>query len=289
MVDGSRSRYHAIMSNPIENHYTTADLLERIFAALVMGGKNPYALRVDDLSRMDEFHTRGRHATRELAELGAISADSRVLDVGCGIGGSARFLAHKYSCQVTGIDLTAAYVQAADRLTHLTGLDNHCCFLTGEATRLPFNDAEFDVVWTEHAQMNVSNKEAFYKEAARVLKPSGRFLFYDVFAGKETPQFPTPWADQAGISFLISQDSAISLMKAQGLNVDFWQEKQGEAIAALKANTSKLASDEAGSLPALGPHLLMGENATEKITNHLYNLETGKITLVMGCAVKSVC
>ena len=276
------------MSNPIEHHYATGDLLERIFAALVMAGKNPYALQVDDLSRIDEFHTRGRQATLELAELGSISEDCRVLDVGCGIGGSARFLAQKFSCHVTGIDLTTDYVQAADRLTHLTGLENRCTFVSGDATRLPFNDSDFDIVWTEHAQMNISNKSAFYKEIARVLKPSGRFLFYDVFSGKEKPTFPTPWADRSEISFLVSQDTAISLMQNEGLKVDVWEEKQTAALQALKGKpTSPPPLADATSLPTLGTHLLMGESAAEKINNHRHNLENGKITLVMGSARKS--
>lgn len=281
------SRYHAAMSNPIEDHYTTADLLERIFAALVMAGKNPYDLQVDDLSRIDEFHTRGRRATRELAELGSLTANCQILDVGCGIGGSARFLAQNYSCHVVGIDLTETYVQAANRLTHLTGLGNRCTFVVGNATKLPFDNATFDVVWTEHAQMNVANKTAFYQEIARVLKPSGRFLFYDVFAGIGNPQFPTPWADQAEISFLVSQDAAISLMKKQGLEIEVWEEKQIDAITALQDKVvENQATDEASPSTALSTQLLMGDLAAVKSTNHRLNLETGTITLVMGSAVR---
>ena len=73
---------------PVQRHYTRFDLADRIFDALRRAGADLDALTVDDLGPIDEFHIRGREATTELAELGALSPGTSVLDVGCGIGGA---------------------------------------------------------------------------------------------------------------------------------------------------------------------------------------------------------
>ena len=114
------------MANSIEKHYSSDNLLERIFAGLVMAGKNPFALTVDDLASVDEFHSRGRQSTLELAKLAAPTSACRILDIGCGLGGSARFLAERFASQVTGLDLTHDYISAAKRLSQLTGLSERC-------------------------------------------------------------------------------------------------------------------------------------------------------------------
>ncbi|MCP4462214.1 MAG: methyltransferase domain-containing protein [Planctomycetaceae bacterium] len=271
------------MANSIEKHYSSDNLLERIFAGLVMAGKNPFALTVDDLASVDEFHSRGRQSTLELAKLAAPTSACRILDIGCGLGGSARFLAERFACQVTGLDLTHDYIAAAERLSQLTGLSERCSWRVGDATELPFDNACFDLVWTEHAQMNVSDKTTFYQEIARVLKPGGRFAFHDVFAGSSTPTFPVPWAEESGISFLISEQVAKALIQSTGLHIETWVEQNEKTAAALKKN---LGQPESQAVPPLGLHLLMGPNATIKLHNHLKNMQLGKITIAMGLATK---
>ncbi len=271
------------MADPIEKHYASNNLLERIFAGLVMAGKNPFALNVDDLACVDEFHSRGRQSTLELAELATPTSACRVLDIGCGLGGSARFLADRFGCRVTGIDLTPDYIAAATRLSELTGLSKQCSWHVGNATELPFDDACFDLIWTEHAQMNIQNKPAFYEEIFRVLKPDGRFAFHDAFAGSALPTFPVPWAEDPAISFLVSQEAARSLIQSTGLQIEAWVEQSELTASAFEKNLQNLATD---TLSPLGLHLLMGDNAYKKIRNHLQNMQLGKITIAMGLAIK---
>jgi len=106
---------------------------------------------------------RGREATVELARLASLEPGQRVLDVGCGLGGAARYLALEYGCRATGIDLTDAYVHVAAEIARLVGLERSVAFTQGSAVALPFADAAFDVVWTEHVQMNIADKPAFYR------------------------------------------------------------------------------------------------------------------------------
>ena len=73
---------------------------------------------------MDQFHTRGIKANKDLASLVTPTKSTHILDVGCGIGGPARYLASMYGCQVTGIDLTNRYIEAANMLTKLCHLDS---------------------------------------------------------------------------------------------------------------------------------------------------------------------
>ena len=91
--------------------------------------------RVDDLAGVDEFHSRGREATLELAELLPPAIDTELLDIGSGLGGPARFLAATRGYRVVGIDLTPEYVDVADELTRRCGLADRARFLTADAAR----------------------------------------------------------------------------------------------------------------------------------------------------------
>jgi MPBQ/MSBQ methyltransferase len=167
----------------VDSHYGRGDILNSILRALREMGKDVAQLAPADLAPVDEFHIRGREATVELAGRASLKPGLRVLDVGCGLGGSVRYLASEHQCQVVGIDLTKEYVDVANALADLVGLKHMVEFRQGSALDMPFDDSSFDVVWTEHVQMNIANKRAFYAEIARVLAPRGRLLFHDIFQG----------------------------------------------------------------------------------------------------------
>lgn len=97
-----------------------------------------------------------------------------MLDVGCGLGGTARHLAARYGARVTGVDLTAEYCRVGNLLNELTGLAGQIELLRGDALQLPFQGGCFDAVWTEHAAMNIADKAGLYSELRRVLRSGGR-------------------------------------------------------------------------------------------------------------------
>lgn len=167
-----------------------------------------------DITRYDDLHIGGRVATDQLIDLLNIPAGGRILDVGCGLGGVARALVKRQDVHVTGIDLSPDYIQAAIHLTESDKIN----FQVASALDLPFADNTFDGVITVHTAMNISDKAGFYRQIARVIKPDGLFVLYDVMAGAGAgvPQFPLPWSTGPEASFLITNDKLDRFLKGAG-------------------------------------------------------------------------
>ncbi len=269
----------------VERYYARGSLLEAILGALVAAGKDPEHLSPDDLAPVDAFHIRGREATVELARRAALTADLQVLDVGAGLGGSARYLAAEYQCRVTGIDLTREYVDVAGDLVRRVGLDGRVDFVQASALDLPFAGESFDVVWTEHVQMNIADKARFYGEISRVLKPGGQLLFHDVFQGPAgEPHFPVPWAEDASISHLATPEQARHIIEASGFEIRDWENTSARSLEWFVRAAQRLQS---GSAPPLGIGLLMGPTAKDKFANIVRNLREERIIVLQAVAKKS--
>ena len=260
----------------VEKHYETCGLLESILEALRSSGKDLERLNPADLAPVDEFHIRGREATVELAELAGLSPGLRVVDVGCGLGGSARYLASEYGCHVTGIDLTREYCEVAEALSERVGLSDVVDFHHGSALDMPFGDGMFDAAWTEHTQMNINDKTALYTEIVRVLKPGGRLIFHDIFMGDGgEPFYPVPWAEEGSISFLIAPDDL--LLKEIGFREIAWEDKSAISLDWMRRASQRMTSV---GPPPFGLHLVMGENIETKLENLVRNLEEGRIAVL---------
>lgn len=262
------------------SHYGVGDLGTRILEALRAAGKDIEHLAPGDLAPLDAFHIRGRDASRELAALAQLEATHRVLDVGSGIGGSARYLAAEYGCHVTGIDLTEEYCGVATLLSERCGLAARTAFRAASALELPYADASFDVAWTEHVQMNVADKARFYGEIRRVLVPGGKLLFHDVFRGSAgEPYFPVPWAGDASISHLEAPEEVARLLQSLGLRRRHWEDVTAKSLAWFRALLERFATR---GRPPLGLHLLMGADASHKFENLVRNLDEARIVVVQA-------
>ena len=270
----------------IDKHYGRGWIMDKIEAGLRAAGKDLDALAVDDLAPIDAFHTRGRESTLEVAALANLKSSDQVLDVGCGLGGTARFLADQYGCNVTGIDLTDEYISVGKRLTELVGLDDLVELHQGSALETPYDDERFDVAWTEHVQMNIADKNRFYSEIARVLKPGGRLLFHDIFRGPgDAPIYPAPWAEEESMSALATEEQARSAMEQAGLEIEQWTPKNEQSIEFF---SDVFARMEADGPPPIGIHLLMGDTARDKLKNYVCNLREERTSVALGTAVKRV-
>jgi len=159
----------------VAQHYTHGALEQAILQALRAAGKDPERLSPEDLIGVDEIHLGARSATEWLADDLALTAGERLLDVGCGIGGPARYFAAARGCQVSGLDLTEEFVQVAGALTRRCGLEGRAGFRQGSALAMPFAAGSFEVATLIHVGMNIADKAGLFAEVRRVLRPGGRF------------------------------------------------------------------------------------------------------------------
>lgn len=127
-----------------------------------------------------------RRENEVLAEYAKISKTDRVLDAGCGVGGSSIFLAKHYGCRVNGITLSTKQVEKARAFSVREGVESLVTFDVRDFCRTGFPDASFDVVWGLESVCHAEDKSEFVKEAMRLLKPGGRLMVADGFAAKKT-------------------------------------------------------------------------------------------------------
>jgi MPBQ/MSBQ methyltransferase len=261
----------------VADHYKRRALGDVILAALTAAGKDIEHLTPDDLAPVDEFHSGGRNATVRLAQLAQINGSERVLDVGCGIGGPSRYLASRFGCVVTGLDLTADLVALAGMLAQRTRLSDKVTYRQGDALNLPFADASFDLVWSQNAAMNIADRDRLYAEMHRVLRPAGRLALQEMAAGAGgEPFFPTPWASNKSISFLLTPQSTRAALERIGFRVVAWQDTTEEALQQQMARAKAIETE---SLPPLGLHILIGEAFPTVTKNMLRNLQEERLKL----------
>ena len=206
------------------NHYAPPGLREKVASLIDAAGKTD-TLTIDDLAPMDQFHVLREEPVQRLGEKARIDESTRVLDVACGMGGPARYLAQHFGCHVTGIEYSEEFVATARYLCELTHLDDRVEIVHGDATNLPFEDKRFDVTWTQHAQLNIADKRGFFGEMYRVLKPGGVCVMHDLYGEDDRVHFPSYWAKTAADSFLITLEVTQSLIKECGFRITEWDDK----------------------------------------------------------------
>ncbi|RWB73359.1 MAG: class I SAM-dependent methyltransferase [Mesorhizobium sp.] len=261
----------------VADHYTVDGLETLILDALKLSGKLN-TLSPIDLAPVDEFHMGGRAATQHVIGMMSLPSNAHVLDVGCGLGGVARYLASECGCRATGIDLTAEYVRVGTMLTQRTGLADRVDLHVGSALALPWPHATFDAAVTFHVAMNIADRPRLYAEIARVLKPGGMFAIYDVMKGpQEGLLFPLPWAETEETSFLVTAGEMRDLLDNAGFEII--REEDRREVALEHHRERLVVQSAAGGPPPLGLHLLQGHGASLKSRNMVNMLETNQITL----------
>jgi ubiquinone/menaquinone biosynthesis C-methylase UbiE len=119
-------------------------------------------------------HLGALDATDEIRNLCQIGPDCLVLDVGCGVGMTATYLAKTIGCHVTGIDLREGMIARSNERAEREGVTDIVSFRVADATALPFDDGAFDVVMCESVLALVEDQARVLAEMHRVLKPGGR-------------------------------------------------------------------------------------------------------------------
>jgi ubiquinone/menaquinone biosynthesis C-methylase UbiE len=264
----------------VNRHYGWSGLMETIEAEIRRNEIEPTQVTVDELAPVDNYHWHRLAGTLALARAAEITDVDRVLDVGGGIGGPARQLAHRYGCRVTVLDLTDEYCAVGQTLTAWTKLEDKVSFVCANALAMPFPDGSFDVAWTQHASMNIADKAGLYREMARVVRVGGRLAFFDVLAGPNQPiHFPVPWASDPSFNFLLTPDETRALIARSGFREVTWL--TGEDLDA-ELDRPEPHGDEPSSSPPLNPGLLNGPNGPQMGANVGRNGDEGRILPALG-------
>ena len=269
----------------VARHYSRGHLLERLHAVLAEDGIDARHCSVESLAPYDQFHGRGLEATIEIANLLTVEATDHVLDVGSGIGGPARYFAHRFGCRVTGIDLTAEFCDVARDLTRSLGLERSVTFELGNALAMPFGDGSFEGAYSMNVSMNIADKGGFYREIHRALKPGAWILLSEVARGAGgDPDYPTPWADSAHTSFLSTPVETQSGLTNAGFDVVHLRSTLEQALA---YGARSRAMVERGEKP---PHravmLIHGDMAPQMMANAARGLAEGRIVPIEVLAKK---
>jgi SAM-dependent methyltransferase len=262
----------------VAQHYGSGGIAERILAALraAQGAEAP--VTVDALAPADHFHGRGVVATEELVALLKPQPGERILDIGSGIGGPARWIAAKFGVHVTGVDLTPEFCVAAEALNYATGLADRVRIINGSALALPVPDNSFDRAYSQNVIMNIADKPRFYREALRALRPGGVFAIANACAGPGgAPYYPQMWAATSATSSLATPEETKRDMHEAGFAIIAFRDTTAGRLPA----QTRQAELERGTGSPLGIHVLMGaEVVREAMKNSARNLAEGRTVMI---------
>jgi cyclopropane fatty-acyl-phospholipid synthase-like methyltransferase len=170
-------------SNLVNVFYNTHPISEsQVLDKLAQTGADTSILTVEVLQHHDQDHFGGLAATEALAHHAQINESTHVLDLCCGLGGPARYLAYHHGCRVTGVDMNTDRLAGAVRLTERTKLQDRVLFHHANALQTGLADETFDVIVSQEAFCHIPNKKTLITECVRLLKTGGRIVYTDILA-----------------------------------------------------------------------------------------------------------
>ena len=222
--------------------YTSLDRIERGLAALGIGPGDP--IRPEQLFALDQWHYHGTDAVAAAARALGLGPSSRVLDVGAGVGGPARYLAHTIGCHVTALELQPALHAIGADLTRRCGLEGRVTHLCADALNHPLPPASFDAVVSLLAILHIPDRPRLFSRLAQVLRRGGRCYLEDLC--QRAPFSPRDLRDLravvCGVTVTGPGDYAADLTAAGFVDVmatdltDDWAPYAAERLAAWRQN-----------------------------------------------------
>jgi len=258
----------------IENFWTRGDLYSRINQAMSDSGLNNKKLEIEDLFPIDQYHARGIGATKDLGKRMPITKNQKILDVGCGLGGPARYYAKEFKCHITGVDITPSFIEIGNNFNRLTSMSTMVDLYVGNGEKLEFEDEVFDGAYSQHVTMNISDRMKFFSEIYRVLKKGSFFAFTEHGLGPEgDPIFPLPWADNQEMSFLLPLENTNAILKEIGFQKIKIIETGDKYIAGYEKLIQKQPKSEK---PTLGIHVIGGSSMHERSINSMRSIKENR-------------
>jgi len=274
------------MDGEVSAHYSRGDLLARLRAALREDGNDPDHPTPDTLAPYDHFHGRGLEATLETARLMPARASERILDIGSGLGGPARYVANRFRCHVTGLDLTPEFCDVARQLSALLKLEDRTSFELGDALAMPFAAASFDGAYSMNVSMNIEDRAAMYREIDRVLKPGGWLVLSEVAMGEGGEiDYPTAWADSPRTSFLLTPEQTRTGLLAAGFEVVRFRSTLEQTRAF--GDRSRAMVKRGEKPPHRAVMLIHGEKAKAAMANTIRGFADGRMVPIEVLCRKS--
>lgn len=257
----------------VARYYSSGTLLSRLRTGLeAKGAKAP--LDPDVMAACDEFSVGGRKAMSAFVDQLRLKPEHCAVDLGCGLGGIARYVTRHTGAAAIGVDITAEMVTAGQELTKMSGLAGRVKHLRASVLDLPFGDHIFDAAYMIHVGMNIADKNRFAHEVARVLKPGARFGIFDMMRlSEEDLTYPVPWANSANYSSVVSPERYRFVLEDAGFDILAESRVSDLALDFYKA----VETDTKDAADPLGLHLVLGKDADLKVANMVENIRSGRI------------
>jgi|GEM_PF-214936 ubiquinone/menaquinone biosynthesis C-methylase UbiE len=196
-------------------------------------------------SKLDHFHGGGIHTTDTLMSLMPLPFGDEVrgLDIGCGMGGPARWFALQRKANIDGIDITPQMARIATEISRMVGMESETFFATGDALKIPGPDSQYDFAVMMAVSCNIPQRDELYQSIHRVLKPGGVVGMLDILKGPRSGLiYPVPWAqsESEGISRLLTAEETIAASRTAGLTLEAQQDVSQDVLAWFKNELEEL-------------------------------------------------
>jgi len=218
-----------------------AAILARIAAARTTTAEplSEWTIAIDpDADVTDQNHSGGVQSVFELAEAARVSRDSLVVDIGSGLGGSARVLAESYRCRVIGVEADRRRFVDAEQLTALTGLSRLVTFRHADALQTTCGITDVDILWGQGAWVHFPDPAAFLERWMPAIRRGGRIAFSDSFLARRPGDTEETTLvgelDHHWGARLVTTEAWIQALETLGCTVVHRRNRTEESVASLQ-------------------------------------------------------
>lgn len=284
------------MTPTITDHYQAqqeiTQLWEQICQTLSNAEIDMQDITSDLLAPVDQLHTGGRKASIALLEKTSLPSGSSIVEIGAGLGGTARVLADKLNAHVTAVDITPSFSYACQQINQLMQYSSINTICADACLLDQIESNSQDAVWSQHTIMNIPDKSAVLDTIQRILKPGGQLLLHEIVAGtnKEPITLPVPWASEPEHSHLPDNAGLRSLFENHGFTINSWEDISDNTLNWRKKHSERESGERktghTQQKSPLNPTLIFGTRFQQMGKNVQQNLANGRISIIQAILEK---